>query len=71
VAFSPDGQTLATGNGDDTVSLLDLDVDYAIQRICASTSNTLTPAQWDQYVSQQLPYAQPCAHPGRYGLLTP
>ena len=68
VAFSPDGKTLAAGSGDHEVWLWDLDVDNAIQRICATTSNTLTPAQWKQYIPQ-LPYSPPCAHPGHYGLL--
>ncbi len=71
VAFTPDGRTLVAGSGDDTVWLWDLDVDDAIQRICTMTSDTLTPARWDQYVSQQLPYAPSCAHPGRYGLMAP
>jgi WD40 repeat protein len=69
VAFSPDGRTLAAGGADDDGWLWNLDVDNAIQRICATTGNTLTRAQWDQYVSSQLPYDPPCAHPGRYGLL--
>ena len=47
-----------------------LNVDDAIQRICATTSNTLTPAQWYQYIPQ-LPYDPPCAHSGRYGFLQP
>ena len=68
VAFSPDGKTLAAGSGDHEVWLWDLDVDDAIQRICATTSNTLTPAQWKQYIPQ-LPYSPPCTHPGHYGLL--
>ena len=50
------------------VRLWNLDIDDAIQRICATTSNTLTPAQWKQYIPQ-LPYGPPCAHPGNYGLL--
>jgi WD40 repeat protein len=68
VAFSRDGKTLAAESGDGTVQMWNLDVDVAIQRICSVTTNTLTPAQWKQYIPQ-LPYNPPCAQPGRYGLL--
>ena len=68
VAFSQDGKTLAADSGDGTVQMWNLDVDVAIRRICAVTTNALTAAQWKQYIPQ-LPYKPPCAHPGRYGRL--
>jgi WD40 repeat protein/transcriptional regulator with XRE-family HTH domain len=58
VAFSPDG-TLATGSSDETIRLWTLNEDQAIQRICATT-NTLTPEEWTQHVSPDLPYQPPC-----------
>ena len=65
VAFSPDGKTLAANSSSDgTVRMWSIDVGAAIQRICAATSNALTPAQWKNYIPQ-LPYRPPCAHPGR------
>jgi WD40 repeat protein/transcriptional regulator with XRE-family HTH domain len=60
VAFSPDGHTLASGSGDGTTRLWNLNVQSAINRICATTGG-LTPQQWNEYIPQ-LPYRTTCAH---------
>jgi WD40 repeat protein len=60
VVFSPDGHTLTSGGEDRTIRLGETDVDRAIQRICAITANTLTPAMWERYVSPTVPYHPPC-----------
>jgi len=60
VAFGAGGHTLASGSDDGTTRLWNLNVQYAIQRICA-TAGGLTPRQWNQYISQ-LKYQPSCTH---------
>ena len=59
VAFGRDGQSLASGTYDGAAQLWNLDVGYAIRRICATAGN-LTPRQWHAYIPQ-LPYQPSCA----------
>jgi WD40 repeat protein len=58
VAFGRAGDTLASGTYDGAAQLWNLNVGYAIQRICA-TAGDLTPKQWRVYLPQ-LPYQPSC-----------
>jgi len=60
VAFGSGGRTLASGSADGAVRLWNLNVRYAVQRICA-TAGGLTPQQWNQYIPH-LPYQPSCVH---------
>ena len=61
VAFSRDSRTLASSSDDSTIRLWNLNVDYAIGRICTTAGNDLTPQLWHTYVPQRS-YQPPCAH---------
>ena len=60
LAFSSDEHTLASSSADGAIRLWNLNVQYAIQRICAAAGG-LTPRQWNQYIPQ-LPYEPSCVH---------
>ena len=58
VAFSPHGHTLAGASSDGITRLWNLNIHYAIERICVAAGG-LTPQQWHRYIPQ-LPYQPSC-----------
>jgi WD40 repeat protein/transcriptional regulator with XRE-family HTH domain len=62
VAFGSGGHTLASGSDDGTTRLWNLNVNYAINRICAAVGG-LTPRQWNEYIPR-LPYRPTCVQQG-------
>lgn len=62
VSFSPDGTLLAAAtNGD--MQIWDVDVERLLGQLCAA-SETISKAQWQEYLPADIPYDPPCSGRG-------
>ncbi|TQE16822.1 hypothetical protein Sipo8835_42690 [Streptomyces ipomoeae] len=59
LSFSPRTHLLGVSSGAGTVRLWNLDVDAAVEHICATTRGVLTPEKWHEYLPR-LSYEPPC-----------
>jgi WD40 repeat protein len=60
VAFSPDGKMLATGSGDGTVVIWDIELASWRDRACQIANRNLTQDEWQGYIGGQEPYRATC-----------
>lgn len=60
LAFSPDNKMLVVGARDGTTQLWDMDIESWQARACAIAHRNLSPAEWVQFMGEEVPYERIC-----------
>jgi WD40 repeat protein len=59
IAFSPDGQTMATGSADKRVILWDMDPESWKAKACRKANRKMSEAEWRRFMGER-PYRKTC-----------
>ncbi len=60
VAFSPDGNTLASGSSDHTVILWDVNPESWLKQLCYIANRNFSQKEWREYMGEQRPFEKTC-----------
>jgi WD40 repeat protein len=63
IAFTPDGDRLASGSSDKTVKIRTVIAALLAKKVCPAVKRNMTKEEWEKYVGTDIPYNETC--PGK------